>query len=85
MKKEIYTKQELVEKAIANGHALIDFELEINGYCNSGIYFTNATQCLDSLYYLKIISREEWVSLRQSMYDYWNERNELSAKMDGEL
>lgn len=82
MKKEIYTKQELVDKAAETCKAIIRSKVADKGYISAEEYCSVALRQINSLWFLDIINHDEWTNLRGVMNAYWNEQNELDAKMD---
>lgn len=85
MEKKIYTKQELVDKAVETCKAIIRSEVANKGYISLEEYHSDALYQIDALWYLDIIDENEWGNLRHLMNVYRRGQNELSAKMDGEL
>lgn len=85
MEKEIYTKQELVDKAVETCKAIIRSNVADKGYISVEDYHSNAVYQIDALWYLDIIDSNEWENLRHLMNIYRRGQNESSEKMEGEL
>ena len=85
MEKKIYTKQELVDKAIRSCISVVESEIVENGHIDFETYRILALPCINALLDLDIIDFTEYKILRLYSDDYRKKRNDLVARMDGEL
>lgn len=81
MEKEIFTKQELVEKAVNSCKAVIRGMVFCQGYMSMEEYERLAVIEINGLYTLDIISCHEFDDLRRKMFAYFEKQNALGSDM----